>query len=100
MPPTETCPTCNRPIKPDHEGPTGPPRKRLSISIPPGEEGVLEDLLVQFVERFKPKWGDGGDFPDIGERHWKYMALHHGLYALVTAPDEVADRLLPSEIGG
>lgn len=100
----ERCPTCNRPIpaeKETHEGPTGPPRKRMNIAIPPGEEGVLEDLLIQFVERFKPRWaGQEDDMPEIGQRHWKYIALHHGLYSLVTAPDEVADLLLPAEIGG
>jgi hypothetical protein len=70
------------------------------VSIPPGEEGVLEDLLIQFVERFKPRWaGQGQDIPEIGQRHWKYIALSHGLYALVTAPEDVAARLLPSEIG-
>ena len=99
MPDAERCPTCDRPLK-THDGPSGPPRKRLTISIPPGEEGVLEDLLIQFVERFKPKWEGDEPMPNVGDRHWKYIALHHGLYALVTAPDELADRLMPSEIGG
>ena len=97
---SERCPTCNRPLK-THEGPTGQPRKRLSIAIPPGEEGVLDDLLIQFVERFKPRWAGADEpMPEIGERHWKYIALHHGLYTLVTASEEVAAQLLPSEIGG
>jgi hypothetical protein len=95
----ERCPACNQKIKHEHEGETGPPRQRLTVSIPPGEEGVLEDLLIQFVERFKPRWEGGDPMPGVGERHWKYISLHHALYALVTASDDVADRLLPSEIG-
>jgi len=96
----ERCPTCNQKIKHEHEGETGPARKRLTVSIPPGEEGVLEDLLIQFVERFKPRWEGDEPMPGVGERHWKYIGLHHALYSLVTAPEDVASRLLPSEIGG
>jgi hypothetical protein len=94
----ERCPTCDRPLK-THDGPSGPPRKRFTVSIPPGEEGVLEDLLVQFVERFKPLWEMDDPMPGVGDRHWKYVALHYGLYCLVTADGDTAQRLMPAEIG-
>lgn len=94
----ERCPTCDRPIS-THEGPSGPPRKRLTISIPPGEEGVLEDLMIQFVEKFRPAWEMDEPMPNVGERHWKYISLHYALYSLVTAPPELSAQLMPSEIG-
>ena len=96
----EQCPSCGQTIKEPHEGPTRKPRKKFVVSIPEGEEGVIDDLMIQFVERFQPKWEGEHEMLPVGARHWKYMALHHLLYAAVTAPDEVADRLLPSEIGG
>lgn len=95
----DVCPTCKRPVKPEHEGPAGPPRKRFSVSVPPGEDGVLDDLMIQFVERFQPAWAAGVEMPPIGARHWKYIALHHLLYSVVTASPEVAAGLLPAEVG-
>jgi len=101
------CPSCGQKIKETAttDESTRPKRAKLVISVPLGEEGVLDDLLIQFVERFKPMWdapleGSGSELPQVGDRHWKYMALHHGLYALLTADEDTAARLLPSEIGG
>jgi hypothetical protein len=97
----ERCPTCNQKIKHEHEGPTGPKRSRFTVAEPPGEEGVLEDLLIQFVERLKPTWdGDGYGAISVGDRTWKYRGSHAGFYAMATAPQDSFDRLFAMETGG
>lgn len=67
------------------------------IYEPVGEEGELEDLLTQLVERYQQIWPD--ELSEVGSRHWRYKALHFGLYSLLTAPEDVISRLLPSETG-
>lgn len=97
----ERCPTCNQKIKHEHEGPSRAPRQKFTISIPPGEEGVLDDLFIQFVERLQPVWdGDGHGAISVGSRTWKYRGANAGLYALVTAPQDVFERLFAMEEGG
>lgn len=67
------------------------------IYEPHGEEGELDDLLEQMVEKYKSVWPD--ELSEVGSRHWRYKALHFALYSLVTASPDVASRLLPSEYG-
>lgn len=93
----EKCPACGRKLPHEHEGPVPPRRERITISVPKGEEGVVDELLIQLVERYKDAWGD---MPGVGERHWKYVAIHHALYSLVTASNQALELLLPSEEGG
>jgi hypothetical protein len=92
------CSGCNRPLRKVVQASPGRKRSRVIVYEPPGEEGELEDLLAQLVERYKRVWPD--TLSEVGERHWRYKALHFGLHALVTAPSDVADRLMPTEVGG
>jgi len=76
-----------------HEGPTGAKRDRISVVVPLGEEGVLDDLMIQVVERFQEQWPEdvraareGVGLAPVGERAWKYRVLHFSLYAVLTVP--------------
>ncbi len=97
----DRCPTCNRTLPGEHDGSagSGPARSRWCVSEPPGEGGILEDLFIQFYERFQPRWEADHDMPTLGGRGYKYRGLHHLLYAVTTAPEDVIDRLFPSETG-
>lgn len=91
------CSGCNRPVHTVAQGSARPKRSKVVVYEPHGEEGVLEDLLDQLVARYQKAWPDL--LSEAGSRHWRYKSLAFALYALVTAPDEVAKRLLPSETG-
>lgn len=98
VPPGEECPTCNRKMPHVHNKEPGPKQARFTVLEPPGEGGTLDELLVQLVERYQEVWPE--DLGRLGDKGWRYRALHFGLYTLVTAPASVAQKLLPSEEGG
>lgn len=91
------CTGCNRPVHTVAQGSARPKRSKLVIYEPTGEEGELDGLLDQLVEKYMRVWPD--ELSEVGSRFWRYKALHFALYSLVTAPDEIATRLLPSETG-
>ena len=91
------CSGCERPVHTVAQGPSRPKRSKVVIYEPVGEEGELEDLLTQLVERYQTIWPD--ILSEVGVRHWRYKALHFALYSLLTASPDVAARLLPSEKG-
>jgi hypothetical protein len=87
------CINCKRPLpkeKPD--GPVGPKRERMVLSVPPGEEGVLEDLLIQLVDKYKAVWPD--QLGEVGDDFWRYKAVHFAAYSALTTD------LVPAEEGG
>lgn len=92
------CPTCGRKVPEVHDKPPGQKQTRFTVAEPIGESGLLDELLIQLVEIYKPHWPD--DLGDIGDRGWRYRALSYGLHSLVNAPPDVMARLLPSETGG
>lgn len=79
------------------QGPSRPKRSKVVIYEPHGEEGELDMLLEQLVNMYKEIWPD--ELSEVGEKFWRYKALHFALYSLTTAPPDVAARLLPSERG-
>lgn len=91
------CSGCNRPVHTVVQGPSRPKRSKVVVYEPAGEEGELEGLLDQLVERYQRVWPD--ELSEVGSRHWRYKALHFALYSLLTAPEEVVSRLLPTETG-
>lgn len=95
--PGEECPTCNRKVPHVHQKEPGPKQARFTVLEPGPEAGTLDDLLCQLVEKFQDVWPE--DLGRLGDKGWRYRALHFGLYALVTAPHDVAVRLIPSEEG-
>ena len=80
------------------QGSSRPKRSKVVIYEPHGEDGTLDELLEQLVEKYQSIWPD--ELSEVGSRHWRYKALHFAIYSLVTAPPDVAARLLPSEQGG
>lgn len=80
---------------------TGPRRDVMSIAIPKGQEGVLDELLIGIVDKFKDQWPreyasmrNEVGLEVIGGRSWKYHALHFAAYAVLTV-----DGLEPVEEG-
>lgn len=86
------CPACHRRVPAVRkDAPTSPKRDRLAIPVPIGEEGVLEDLMIQVVEKYADAWPedarsarDGVGLALVGESAWKYRVLHFALYAALT----------------
>lgn len=100
--PGTDCPTCGRKIpKVRADAPTGARREVMTVAVPKGEEGVLENMLIALVDRHKDIWPR--DFAHmreqvglevVGGRSWKYFALHFAVYAALTLD------IQPSEEGG
>jgi len=90
----EKCESCGRVLpKAKPEDDPGPKRKIFSVSVPRGEEGILEELCEQVVEKYKA--GAGEHLLPVGEKMWKYYAVHYALYQAAVAPGP-----LVSEEGG
>lgn len=90
--PREKCDSCGRPLpNEESDAPTGPKKQRVNLVVPIGEEGVLEDLLEQLVEKYQSVWPD--DLGPVGAAGWKYRAVSFAAYAALTA------NLEPSEVG-
>lgn len=91
------CPTCGRKVPEVHDKPPGQKQTRFTIAEPIGESGVLDEMLIDLVELYKPHWPD--DF-DIGDRGWRYRACHLAFYTLLSMPPDMQARIVPSETGG
>jgi hypothetical protein len=100
--PGETCAVCERPFpKQKSDDATGPRREVLSISIPKGEEGELEQMLIQLVDKYQEQWPrdyaamrQSVGLEVVGGRSWKYYAVHFSVYACLNVPG-----LAPTEEG-
>lgn len=89
------CPECHRPLP--REKPDDPPaRSVFAVSEPPGEHGVLVDLLEQAHDRLQ---ASGCELTPVGEKKWKYGVLAYLLYAVATAPADVVAQLAAREEG-
>lgn len=92
--PGEECPSCHRKVpvkKPDDK--TGPRRSVIHVNEPKGQEGTLEDLMIQVVDKYKEQWpreyadmraGIGLDV--VGALNWRFHVLHFALYAVLMVP--------------
>lgn len=98
--PREICEACRRPLP--RVAPDSPvaKRSRFSVAEPRGEEGTLEDLAIQLVERYGDAWPEdlaeqrrGVGLVQVGAPGWRYRALHFAMYAALTLNIE------PSEEG-
>jgi hypothetical protein len=98
----ERCPTCNRVIPQEKsDSPTGKKRDRITITVPIGEEGVLDELMIQVVEKYAEAWPDDAraardnvGLELVGEGSWRFRVLHFALYAVLQVPG-----LAPVETG-
>lgn len=92
--PGEECPGCGRTVpKEKSDAAAGPRGERWSITVPPGEEGILEEMLVDLVEKYEEAWPlqaramrDSVGLEVVGGRRWKYYALHFAVYACLNVP--------------
>jgi hypothetical protein len=86
------CVNCHRPVpKVQPDAPTGPKRERLALTVPPGEEGVLEEMLIGLVDRYKEHWPD--ELGPVGADFWRYKAVCFAAYMVLT------HNLVPAEEG-
>lgn len=90
-----TVPTARSDDKP------GPAREVLSLHVPKGEEGILENMLIDLVDKYREQWPrdyaamrQGLGLEVVGGRSWKYYAVHFSVYAALTVPG-----LAPTEEG-
>jgi len=97
----EKCPTCKRPLPKERSDAPIKRRSRLTLTPPPGEEGILEDLLIQLVEKYEEAWPEdaaamreGIGLVDVGQPFWMYRAMHFAAYAALTQD------IVPVEAGG
>jgi hypothetical protein len=72
---------------------TGRTRDRITVTVPTGEEGTLDEMLIQLVDKYADAWPEdaksmreGVGLALVGERSWKYRALHFAVYAALTVP--------------
>lgn len=92
--PETECPACERPVpKVKSDDQHGPRREVLSLHIPKGEEGELENMLIALVDKYKEEWPrdyaamrNGVGLELVGGRSWKYFAVHFAVYAALTVP--------------
>lgn len=97
----EVCETCHRPIPvAKSDDPTGPARERISITVPRGEEGVLDEMLILLVERYADAFPEdareareGAGLALVGSRAWRYRAIHFAVFAALDVG------LVPTEEG-
>lgn len=100
--PGEDCPGCGRTVpKLKSDEVAGPQGERWTISVPPGEEGNLELMLIDLVNKYKDAWPlqyramrDSVGLEVVGGRRWKYYGLHFAVYAALTL------NIQPNEEGG
>lgn len=90
----EECPACHRRVpQKAADDSTGPTRDRITITVPSGEEGVLDELMIKLVEKYADAWPedaraarDGVGLRLVGEKSWRYRALHFAVYACLMVP--------------
>lgn len=100
--PGEECFGCHRTVpKLKSDDNVGSRREVLSLSIPKGEEGVLESMLIALVDKHREAWPrdhaemrQGLGLEVVGGRSWKYYCIHWAVYAALTLD------IVPSEEGG
>lgn len=96
------CPGCGRDVpKEKSDAVAGPRGEQISIGVPPGEEGVLESLMIAVVDKYQEEWPldhramrNGLGLEVVGGRRWKYYVAHYSLYATLNVPG-----LSPTELG-
>jgi hypothetical protein len=83
------------------DAPTGGQREVLSVAVPRGQEGVLDQLLIGLVDKYQEQWPreyaamrNEVGLEVIGGRSWRYHAIHFAAYAALTV-----DGLEPVEEG-
>lgn len=105
--PGQPCPACHRPIpKIRADSLTGPRRQVLSIAIPAGEEGTLDELLIAVVDKYREQWPreyaamrNNIGLEQVGGRAWKYHVIHFALYATLMVPGlDPAEEGSPDEL--
>lgn len=92
--PGEECFGCHRTVpKLKSDDNVGSRREVLSLSIPKGEEGVLESMLIALVDKHREQWPrdhaemrQGLGLEVVGGRSWKYYAVSFAVYAALTVP--------------
>lgn len=90
--PGEECYACHRPVpKVKKDDRTGPIRSTVTIREPRGEEGVLDDLMIQVVDKYQDEWPRdhaamraGLGLEVVGGRAWKYYVVQWCLYMALT----------------
>lgn len=97
----EKCPTCKRPLPKERSDAPVKRRVRITLTPPPGEEGVLEDLLIQLVEKYEEAFPEdaaamheGVGIGGIGSPFWMWRAIHFSAYSALTQD------IMPKEVGG
>lgn len=88
------CPACHRTVpKEKADAPTSPARQRVTFTVPPGEEGLIEQLEILVVEKYGEQWPsdlramrDGVGLDVIGSSNWRYRVHHFALYATLNVP--------------
>lgn len=93
--PGDDCPECGRKIpKKRADSERGPARARLNVRVPLGEEGVIEQLAIQMVEKYQEAWPmdyaaarDGMGLEVVGSSGWLYRAIVFALYATLMVPE-------------
>lgn len=92
--PGEECPSCHRkvPTKKKDDKP-GARRSVVHIHEPKGEEGTLESLMIQVIDKYQEAWPrefadarDGIGLDVVGATSWKYFVVHFALYAILMVP--------------
>lgn len=92
--PGEECYGCHRKVpQKAADAKPGPRRSVVSIHEPHGEEGTLEALMIDVVDKYKEQWPRdhaamraGVGLEVVGGRSWRYYATHFCLYAVLTVP--------------
>lgn len=92
--PGEECIVCHRPIpKVKSDDQPGPRRETINLTVPRGEEGVLESMWIDIVDRNREAWPrdyaamrDSVGLEVVGGRSWKYYVAHFCAYAVLTVP--------------
>lgn len=90
------CPACHRTVpkeKADSAPATGK-RQRVTFTVPPGEEGLIEELEILVVEKHGQAWPsdlramrDGVGLDVIGSSNWRFRVHHFALYATLNVPE-------------
>lgn len=92
--PGEECFGCHRTVpKIRADDATGSRREVVSLSIPKGQEGVLEQMLIDIIDKYQEQWPreyaamrQEVGLEVVGGRSWKYHAVHFAVYAALMVP--------------
>jgi hypothetical protein len=92
--PGKPCDFCARTFpKVRADAPHGSARDILQVSVPKGHEGVIDQMLIELVDKYQQQWPreyaamrNEVGLEVVGGRSWKYHALHFATYAALTVP--------------